>query len=196
MPKNKEQNCGTSTQKHTEKNYIISSDSDQDSNNHIDSSSDNESYSSDSSTSSNKKINVKPCTKNILASKIRNMEFSISKILLSKSNKTFHIDTLTRDHLLTIRSIFKSVKQLKNVNFVREKTVCAFKNCKTEIDDLLRASKKSEIKSALNKIGAVDNFESFENILLGNKEIYCLKKKLNRVSKVKKNKKNGKFRKN
>ena len=103
---------------------------------------------------------------------------------------------MTRDNLLTIKSIFKSVQRLKNVHFVREKTISAFKKCKPQIDELLNSNKKNDIKNSLMKIGKVDNFHSFEHILLGNKVIYSLKKKLDKGSKFKKRNKNGKFRQN
>ena len=77
MPKNKEKNSDN-TQELSEINYTVSSDSEED---YMTSSSeDNEPSSSDSSITSNKKIFVKKCPKEILTSKIRNMEFSISKI--------------------------------------------------------------------------------------------------------------------
>lgn len=177
----------------SKKKYYISSDSESESDDSSESYSSDSESASDESANSNKKITVKKCKTKILTSKIRNMEFSISKILQSKKNKSNHIDNLTRENLVTLKSIIKGVKQLKNVKYVREKTITAFKKCNSEIEQLLIANKKSDIKTALKNIGKVDDFVSFQHILLGNKQIYTINKKL--ATRVSKTKNHGKYRK-
>ena len=189
MPKVREENF-----EGLEKNkkYFISSDSESQES-HSSSDSNN---SPDSDHNQKKIITVRQCQpKKILDCKIKNMQYSLTKILTGE-NKTKYIDNLSRDNLLTIKLIIKNIESLKNVDYLRQESVDSFKKCKNELKDLYLASKKCDIKNALLKIGNLDNFQSLKNILLGNREISKLNKKLYRQrSTLKRNQKYAKIRK-
>ena len=174
------------------KKYLISSDSETSS----DSSNSSNSVikSASDAEEDNKIINVRKCKpKKILDCKIKNMHYSLRKILEAE-NKTKYIENLSRDNLITLKLIIKNIYALKNVNYVRAKTLKSFEKCEKEIQGLSLATKKCDIKNALLSIGNLDNFESLKNILLGNKDISKLNKKIFRQrSSLKRNKKYGKI---
>ena len=194
MPKIERQKC-----EGLEKNkkYLVSSDSETSSDSSNSSISVKKSASDASeSEEDNKIINVRKCKpKKILDCKIKNMHYSLRKILEAE-NKTKYIENLSRDNLITLKLIIKNIYALKNVNYVREKTLKSFQKCEKEIQGLSLATKKCDIKNALLRIGNLDNFESLKNILLGNKDISKLNQKIFRQrSSLKRNKKYGKIRK-
>ena len=193
MPNNKKEIEGLEKNK----KYLISSDSETSCDSEISCDSSNSGKKSDSeSEEDNKIINVRKCQpKKILDCKIKNMHYSLKKILEAE-NKTKYIENLSRDNLITLKLIIKNIHALKNVNYVREKTLKSFQKCEKEIKELSLATKKCDIKNALIQIGNLDNFESLKNILLGNRDISKLNKKLYRQrSALKRNKKYGKIRK-
>lgn len=177
------------------KKYLISSDSETNSDSSLDSCN-SVKKSVSGSDEDNKIINVRKCKpKKILDCKIKNMHYSLRKILEAE-NKTKHIENLSRDNLITLKLIIKNIHALKNVNYVREKTLKSFQKCEKEIEGLSLATKKCDIKNALLKIGNLDNFESLKNILLGNRDISKLNQKIYRErSSLKRNKKYGTIRK-
>ena len=177
------------------KKYLISSDSETNSDSSLDSCN-SVKKSVSGSDEDNKIINVRKCKpKKILDCKIKNMHYSLRKILEAE-NKTKHIENLSRDNLITLKLIIKNIHALKNVNYVREKTLKSFQKCEKEIQGLSLATKKCDIKNALLKIGNLDNFESLKNILLGNRDISKLNQKIYRErSSLKRNKKYGTIRK-
>ena len=154
-----------------------------------DSESDNSDSESDSSSTtssgSSELIDIKKYPKNILSYKIKNMEHMFSKILKSKSNTKDHLDQLSRDQLITIKSIFKTVKQLKHIrsknnrHYLPKTTILAFKKCNSQIENLLLSKNKCQLKSSIDTIGEIDNYKSFKDILLGNKDLYSIQKQLN-----------------
>lgn len=177
------------------KKYLISSDSETNSDSSLDSCN-SVKKSVSGSDEDNKIINVRKCKpKKILDCKIKNMNYSLRKILEAE-NKTKHIENLSRDNLITLKLIIKNIHALKNVNYLRKKTLKSFQKCEKEIEGLSLATKKCDIKNALLKIGNLDNFESLKNILLGNRDISKLNQKIYRErSSLKRNKKYGTIRK-
>ena len=177
------------------KKYLISSDSETNSDSSLDSCN-SVKKSVSGSDEDNKIINVRKCKpKKILDCKIKNMHYSLRKILEAE-NKTKHIENLSRDNLITLKLIIKNIHALKNVNYLREKTLKSFQKCEKEIEGLSLATKKCDIKNALLKIGNLDNFESLKNILLGNRDISKLNQNIYRErSSLKRNKKYGTIRK-
>ena len=174
--------------------YLLSSDSETSCESSSGSSNSLQKSYSSSDDGENKIINVRKCQpKKMLDCKIKNMEYSLRKILQAE-NKTKYIENLSRDHLLTLKLIIKNIQSLKNVDYLREKTLKSFKKCENELKDLSMATKKCDLKNALLKIGNLDNFQSLKNILVGNRDISKLKQKLYRErSSLKRNKKHAKI---
>ena len=174
--------------------YLLSSDSETSCESSSGSSNSLQKSYSSSDDEENKIINVRKCQpKKMLDCKIKNMEYSLRKILQAE-NKTKYIENLSRDHLLTLKLIIKNIQSLKNVDYLREKTLKSFKKCENELKDLSMATKKCDLKNALLKIGNLDNFQSLKNILVGNRDISKLKQKLYRErSSLKRNKKHAKI---
>jgi len=103
------------------KKYLISSDSETNSDSSDSCNSVKKSVSG--SEEDNKIINVRKCKpKKILDCKIKNMSYSLRKILEAE-NKTKHIENLSRDNLITLKLIIKNIHSLKNVHYLREKNI-------------------------------------------------------------------------
>jgi len=112
MPKFKKENF-EGLKKNTK--YYISSDLGSSSeNSNSDSSTSTYQHSNSDSSNSNKIIKVKKCQpKKILESKIKNMQYLLTKILKSE-NKGKPIESLIRDNLLTLKLIIKNIESQKS----------------------------------------------------------------------------------
>lgn len=127
---------------------------------------------------------IRPVKVHAITKKIKSMQGPLYNLLKHREGHEYIIKSLNLTELRTIKNIFSSVENLKQIKHAHgyytlpADTKQAFENCKNEIDHFYNQNKKLDLQKALLAIERKDNFSSIRKILTTNQLLSKMQKRI------------------
>lgn len=127
---------------------------------------------------------IRPVKLNAITKQINCMKGPLYNLLRNTNGHEYIILSLNKIELKTIRNIFLSVQNLKQIKQAHgfyklpKDTKKSFIECKNEIDHFYKQSKKTDLQKSLLAINKKDNFKSIRRILTTNAQLSHMQKRI------------------